>query len=76
MDFMTQVTHLLYNTLFSRRVNLKYFREKRFSRIYCSHENIFPRKYHLAKISSREIILLRIVSVPQICKLVGLGYAV
>ena len=43
----------------SRKVNLKYFREKIFSRIYCSRENIFPRKYLLAKISSRENIFLR-----------------
>ena len=40
----------------SRKVNLKYFREKIFSRIYCSRENIFSRKYPLAKISSREHI--------------------
>ena len=45
-----------------------------------SHENIFSRKYPLAKISSRENILPRkyfpaIFSVPQICRLVGLGYA-
>ena len=49
----------------SRKVNLKYFREKIFSRIYCSRENnlpakissrenIFSRKYLPAKISSRE----------------------
>ena len=55
----------------SRKVNLKYFREKIFSRIYCSRENIFPRKYLPAKISSRENIIPRkyfpaIVSVPQI----------
>ena len=43
----------------SRKVNLKYFREKIFSRIYCSRENFFPRKYLLAKISSRENILPR-----------------
>ena len=43
----------------SRKVNLKYFREKIFSRIYCSRENIFPRKYLLAKISSRENIFPR-----------------
>ena len=43
----------------SRKVNLKYFREKLFSRIYCSRENIFPRKYLLAKISSRENIIPR-----------------
>ena len=76
---------------FSRTVNLKYFREKIFSRIYCSRENIFPRKYLpakissrennfprkylLAKISSRENIFLRFLSVPQICRLVDLGYA-
>ena len=29
---------------FSRKMNLRYFREKIFSRIYCSRENIFPRK--------------------------------
>ena len=40
-------------------MNLKYFREKIFSRIYCSRENIFPRKYLLAKISSRENIFPR-----------------
>ena len=43
----------------SRKVNLKYFREKIFSRIYCSRENIFLRKYLPAKISSRENILSR-----------------
>ena len=43
----------------SRKVNLKYFREKIFSRIYCSRENIFPRKYLPAKISSRENIFPR-----------------
>ena len=43
----------------SRKVNLKYFREKIFSRIYSSRENIFPRKYLPAKISSRENILSR-----------------
>ena len=43
----------------SRKVNLIYFRENIFSRIYCSRENIFPRKYLLAKISSREIIFPR-----------------
>ena len=43
----------------SRKVNLKYFREKIFSRIYCSRENFFPRKYLPAKISSRENILSR-----------------
>ena len=44
----------------SRKVNLKYFREKIFSRItYCSRENIFPRKYLPAKISSRENIFSR-----------------
>ena len=43
----------------SRKVNLKYFRGKIFSRIYCSRENIFPRKYLLAKISSRENIFPR-----------------
>ena len=43
----------------SRKVHLKYFREKIFSRIYCSRENIFPRKYLPAKISSRENILSR-----------------
>ena len=72
----------------SRKVNMKYFREKIFSRIYCSRENIFPRKYlpakitsrenifSLAKISSRENIFMRFFSVPQICRLVGIGYAV
>ena len=38
----------------SRKVNLKYFREKIFSRIYCSRENIFPRKYPPVKIFSRD----------------------
>ena len=76
----------------SRKVNLKYFREKIFSRIYCSREIIFPRKYLPAKISSRENILSRkylpakissrenifprFCPLPQICRLVGLGYAV
>ena len=44
---------------FSRKVNLRYFREKIFSRIYCSRENIFPRKYLPAKVSSRENIFPR-----------------
>ena len=44
---------------FSRKVNLKYFREKIFSRIYCSRENIFQRKYLPAKITSRENIFPR-----------------
>ena len=44
---------------FSRKVHLKYFREKIFSRIYCSRENIFPRKYLPAKITSRENIFSR-----------------
>ena len=43
----------------SRKVNLKYFREKIFSRIYCSRENFFQRKYLPAKISCRENILSR-----------------
>ena len=43
----------------SRKVNLKYFREKIFSRIYCSRKNIFPRKYLPAKITSRENIFSR-----------------
>ena len=61
---------------FSRKLNLKYFREKIFSRILftrkyvpakiSSRENNFPRKYLLAKISSRENIFLRFFSVPQI----------
>ena len=38
---------------------------------YCPRENIFPRKYLTAKISSCEFF-----SVSQICGLVGLGYAV
>ena len=44
---------------FSRKVNLKYFREKIFSRICYSRENIFPRKYLPAKITSRENIFSR-----------------
>ena len=97
---------ILYNTLFSReeifakiefeifsrKLNLRYFREKIFSRIYYSRENIFPRKYPpakiscrenflsrrfpLAKISSHENIFPRIVSVSQMCRLVTLGFAV
>ena len=70
----------------SRKVNLKYFREKIFSRIYCSRENIFPRKYLpakittrennfprkylLGKISSRENIFLRMFPYCKICSLV------
>ena len=65
------ITHYFRGRKFSRKVNLRYFREKIFSRIYCSRENnILPRKY------SRENIFLRIFFVPQICRLVGLGYAV
>ena len=76
----------------SRKVNFKYFREKIFSRIYCSRENIFPRKYLPAKISSRENILSRKYLPAKISsrenmfprffpcrkfsRLVGLGYAV
>ena len=57
--------HVLYNTLFSRE---EIFAKSEFEIV--SREDIF------AKISSRENIFLRIFSVPQICKLVGLGYAV
>ena len=39
---------------FVRKVNLKYFREKIFSRIYCSRDKYLP-----AKISSRENIFAR-----------------
>ena len=76
----------------SRKVNFKYFREKIFSRIYCSRENIFPRKYLPAKISSRENILSRkylpakissrenifprLFPCRKYSRLVGLGYAV
>ena len=48
------ITHYFRGRKFSRKLNLRYFREKIFSRIYCSRENIFPRKYLPAKISSRE----------------------
>ena len=76
------ITHYFRGRKFSRKVNLKYFREKIFSRIYFSRENNFPRKYFPAKIISRENIFSRkyfpakIFSVPQICRLVVLGYAV
>ena len=71
----------------SRKWDLKYFREKIFSRIYCPRENNFPRKYLPAKITSRENIFSRkylpakisscdFFCVPQRCRLVGLGYAV
>ena len=48
------ITRYFRGRKFSRKVNLRYFREKIFSRIYCSRENIFPRKFLLARISSRE----------------------
>ena len=83
---------VLYNTLFSREENFAksefeiFSREDIFANILftrkylpakiSSRENNFPRKYLLAKISSRENIFLRIFSVPQICRLVGLSYAV
>ena len=71
------ITLYFHGRKISRKVNLKYFREKIFSRIYCSRENIFPRKYLPAKISTCEnIIFPRFFSVPQICRLVGVGYAV
>ena len=80
------ITRYFRGRKFSRKANLRYFRGKIFSRIYCSRENIFPRKYLPAKISPAKISSLenifprkylpRIVSVPQICRLVGLGYAV
>ena len=50
---------ILYNTLFSREENFAKSEFEIFSRIYCSRENIFPRKYLLAKISSRENIFPR-----------------
>ena len=57
---------LLYNTLFSREENFAKSEFEIFSRedifandLYCSRENIFPRKYLPAKISSRENILAR-----------------
>ena len=83
---------VLYNTLFSREENFAkmgfeiFSREDIFANILStrkylpakisSRENNFPRKYLLAKISSRENIFLRFVSVPQRCRLVGLGYVV
>ena len=83
---------LLYNTLFSREEIFAKSEFEIFSREYIfanilftrkylpakisSRENFFPRKFLLAKISSRENIFPRIVSVPPICKLVGLGYEV
>ena len=83
---------VLYNTLFSweeifAKSEFEIFsREDIFANILftrkylpakiSSRENNFPRKYLLAKISSRENIFLRICSVLQICRLVGLGYAV
>ena len=70
------ITRYFRGRKFSRKMDLRYFREKIFSRIYCSRENIFPRKFLPAKISSREIIFPRIVSGPQICRLVCLGYVV
>ena len=56
---------LLYNTLFSREEN---FREKWIWNIFA--------KISSREMSSREKIFLRLFSVPQICRLVGLGYAV
>ena len=89
--FLLELFDILYNTLFSREENFAksefeiFSREDIFANILftrkylsakiSSRENNFPRKYLLAKISSRENIFLRIFSVPQICRLVGLGYA-
>ena len=70
------ITRYFRGRKFSRKMNLRYFHGKIFSRIYCSRENIFPRKCLLAKISSRENTFPRMASVPHICRLVGLGYAV
>ena len=83
---------ILYNTLFSReeifaKSEFEIFSQEDifanilFTRKYLpakisSRENILSRKYLPAKISSRENIFPRFVSVPQICRLVGLGYAV
>ena len=50
---------LLYNTLFSREDIFAKNEFEIFSRIYCSRENIFPRKFLPAKISSRENIFPR-----------------
>ena len=53
------ITHYFRGRKFVRKMNLKYFCENTFSRIYCSRENIFPRKYLPAKITSRENIFSR-----------------
>ena len=91
-SLLTRQPRLLYNTLFSREENFAksefdiFSREDIFANILftrkylpakiSSRENILSRKYLPAKISSRENIFPRFVSVPQICSLVGLGYAV
>ena len=71
---------MLYNTLFSKSEFEIFSREDIFANTVhakiSSRENNFPRKYLLAEISSREYIFLRFFSVPQICRLVGVGYAV
>ena len=73
---------LLYNTLFSREDNFAKSEFEIFSREDIFANILFTRKYLPAKISSRENILPRkyfpaiFFSVPQICRLVGLGYAV
>ena len=72
---------VLYTTLFSReeifaKIEFEVFsREDIFANILFPRKYL-PRKYLPAKISSRENIFPRIVSVPQICRLVGLGYAI
>ncbi len=78
---------VLYNTLLSRdeicaKIVFEIFSREDNFREYTVHakissrEILFPRKYLPAKNSSRENIFPRIVSVPQICRLVGQGYAV
>ncbi len=67
------ITRFFRGRKFSRKVN---FREYTVHAKISSRENIFPRKYLIAKISSSGNIFPRIVSVPQIRRLVGLGYVV
>ena len=67
---------ILYNTLFSREENFAKSEFEIFSREDIFANILFTRKYLPAKISSRKNIFPRFFSAPQICRLVGLGYAV
>ena len=73
------IFQILYNTLFSREEIFAKSQFEIFSREDIFANILFTRKYLPAKISSRENIILRFFSVPQILimyRLVRLGYAV